>query len=329
MHVEPYPPAGPYEAVNFSYDPGWYSDPRLTTNNRVASKTSALQMGSLATYVNGTRSGVCNIKGMFYGYKYGGSLSDWVAGNMNASPYNMGYLLTCGYIQDALVFTCPSHVPYQAGYTDRVRFNCNKDCPYRLTLPAYWKMLGGFQARHFTHGNYAGLPSAWASGTQNQVETHYAYRNPPIWKSAATDYYCVTNPNITITFTYTKPAIPMVPGNPQFPTQRMLGGRMLVSDSFARASSADGSGGFAPYPEGWTGDAVRTHGDGYNVLYGDAHVEWYGDAQQTIAWWKMLGKDVDILHTVASSYTSQGPWQIFHLFDRQAKMDLSVVFPKP
>ena len=329
-HVEALPAAaGDYPNVNFSQDPGWYKDPRLATDNQIAAKGNIPQQGLYGaggSYVNGTRSGACWVDTMFYGLKPDATaFTDWAAGKLNASPQGLGKLLTGGYLSSVLINACPSHEPNRIS-DGRYRFNCNKDCSFRIVMPWQWKLLGGLDGAALTHGDYGAADQASYAGsvpTMNKVSSHYSYRLPPVWKSLNHDLYCKTNPGVTLTFAYAKPTIEMIPGNPQFPTQRALGGRMLVSDSFARSSTNT-----AACPTwGLYGDGLRTHQDGYNVLYGDGHVAWYGDPQQRIAWWRNYGsKDRDLACAAAGS-SVQGPWAIFHQFDRAAGIDVDIVFP--
>ena len=83
---------------------------------------------------------------------------------------------------------------------------------------------------------------------------------------------------------YTKPRVFAKPGTPPFKTQKILGSRAIVSDSFSLNfdDSDIGYGGWRdPYPgKGWYG-----HRDGYNVLYGDWSARWYGDPQQRLMYW--------------------------------------------
>ncbi|HRU06166.1 MAG TPA: type II secretion system protein [Candidatus Brocadiia bacterium] len=325
-----------YTNISYSMDPGWYQDPRVAApDNIVASKVNAMQIGWYpAGWANAGRCGASSIDTLFYGFKVNAtSANNWQAGYLNTSPVNMGFLLTAGYLSTGLTFACPSHLPYSSPTYNRkwYRYDSNKDSAWRIAMPDQWKMLGDLSARSFTHGDYraAMLAHAVTTYTMNKVAAHYSYRLAAVFTStsfdpaivAAYQPYCRGLSGVTTTFTYTKPTIEMIPGNPQFPTPRVLGGRAIVTDSIARSSTAS-----PPDLAGKMGDGMRTHVDGYNVLYGDSHVEWYGDPQARIGWWKMLSKDVDILNTCVYS-SSYGPWNIFHLFDRKAGMDTAVTFP--
>ena len=79
---------------------------------------------------------------------------------------------------------------------------------------------------------------------------------------------------------WTKPMVITTPGGPLFKTQKMLGGRAIVSDSFSKPSLDTG------IPEATRiGMGQYAHRDGYNVLYGDWSAKWYGDPQQRLMWW--------------------------------------------
>ena len=74
-------------------------------------------------------------------------------------------------------------------------------------------------------------------------------------------------------------------GGPAFKTQKTLGGRSLVSDTFSRGfmdtCNQYESSYNSPYQPG---KGEYAHRDGYNVLYGDSSAKWYGDPQQRIMW---------------------------------------------
>ena len=69
-----------------------------------------------------------------------------------------------------------------------------------------------------------------------------------------------------------------------FPTQRVLGARALVCDSFEKDRTANDTTGVAAAR---ASAGMQMHREGYNVLYGDGHASWYGDPQQRVIWWPM------------------------------------------
>ena len=73
-------------------------------------------------------------------------------------------------------------------------------------------------------------------------------------------------------------------GGPAFKTQKLLGGRALVSDAFGRGHSQSFSSLYTTAQAEW-GDGWYSHREGYNVLYGDWHAKWYGDPKQRYIWW--------------------------------------------
>jgi prepilin-type N-terminal cleavage/methylation domain-containing protein len=79
---------------------------------------------------------------------------------------------------------------------------------------------------------------------------------------------------------WTKPRVPMDANVPAFRTQKLLGGRAIMSDMFGRPRK---KGNYTV--EDCPGEGLLAHKDGYNVLYGDGSTRWYGDPQQEFIWW--------------------------------------------
>ena len=99
----------------------------------------------------------------------------------------------------------------------------------------------------------------------------------------------------TIYLPGTKPLATCRLGRQIFPTQRALGSRALVCDTFARRNVTYGK---VTLDEAvWANDnpdygaayGLQAHVQGYNVLYADGHASWYGDPQQRIIWWPIMG----------------------------------------
>ena len=144
-----------------------------------------------------------------------------------------------------------------------------------------------------------------------------------------------------LTMADTNPGVTVTSGCPAFKTQKILGGRALISDTFSKGFSAGG-----PDSLGATfGKAFYAHRDGYNVLYGDWSAKWYGDPQQKIMWWPRnptLGAFVNdyasglqSLSVAAVSYASSvggapsytfplpnGSQAVWHLLDVAAGVDV-------
>jgi len=87
---------------------------------------------------------------------------------------------------------------------------------------------------------------------------------------------------------HTKPATPISAGAPLFKSQKLLGDRAIISDSFSNGlASKISDGGTSLDVANWTqfpGMAAYAHRDGYNVLYGDWSAKWLGDPDQKIMW---------------------------------------------
>jgi len=194
----------------------------------------------------------------------------WEAGNLNMAPNGLGYLVINGYMEDAKTLYCPTvggTMPTQgvAGwYLDEFK---------RAGSIGELQRAGGTDGRTITHGDWSWLPllgraadNAWGKGLQ----CDYNYRNTPNqllnrW-SQAVDYDRIP---------YTRPAVELIIG-PIFRTSKILGGRAIVSDTFSK-----GRGQKTTDP----GYGIYAHREGYNVLYGDWHAQWYGDPQQRIIYW--------------------------------------------
>jgi len=142
---------------------------------------------------------------------------------------------------------------------------------------------------------YASDDSGWRLMTTRMVLSHYNYRLVPVvsfgmhnsqpnWDNG---FYSTAAPSDDIIpaarLHMTKPATNFRLGEPTFKTQRALGDRAIMCDSFEKDfnQSAD----LTITPRTRPGAAIYGHRDGYNVLYGDGHAAWYGDPQQNIIYW--------------------------------------------
>ena len=93
---------------------------------------------------------------------------------------------------------------------------------------------------------------------------------------------------------------------PTFKNVRELAGRALVADTFDRADSM---------PRGL---GANGHLGGYNVLYGDGHVNFYNDPEKTVADWVFVGSGA-----TNNDLTISGPEgeRVWHLFDLAEGID--------
>jgi len=200
----------------------------------------------------------------------GWSASDLAAGKLNMGPLNMGYLLWGNYIQDSRLFFCPTvgdSMPDDRGYYAG---------QHRYSKIRHLKLLGGFQPKDMFYGDcadmkivgggsscYTGLsPTVGVYGRGFQCD--YGYRCA--FKIGNDDYSQIK---------WVKPAQCVYNGEPWFKTTKQLGGRALAVDSFGK---------FRKVPSTTAGYGWYAHKDGYNAVYGDYHVAWYGDPQQRFIW---------------------------------------------
>ena len=218
-------------------------------------------------------------------------------GSLSAGPSGLGYLSVCGYVGDASLFYCPSSeaMPRLWYQSWAMGVESLRDL----------KSLGGADGATLTHGNWFetlyNKAAAWGGSTKDYVTNktwspiaygHYAYRGMPLFNpSRGAPQNIVANLGTQRVFPGVRPIIDVDMGNtadpagawsrllgrPPFKTVRALGGRALVSDVFGRCQSTTD----ATHNKG---AGVYAHRSGYDVLYADGHVAWYGDPQESFIW---------------------------------------------
>jgi len=227
-------------------------------------------------------------------------------GDLNMAPVNLGFLVYCNHLSDVRSFFCPS-AKVMSGW----------DSPW--DNPRDMKTAGGFDRNTLMYGNWSGMPTCpFATINFRMLRIPYNYRNAV----AGHREIPLSEP---LEVFHTSPRVTTHSNCPYFKTERLLGDRALVADTFRkpRNSPADEPGG-----------GHYAHRTGYNVLYGDAHVAWYGDPQGRIAHWPM-SPDWSI-NLSASGYTGDYFGEadprttlsksmatlIWHLFDEHAGVDV-------
>jgi len=236
-------------------------------------------------------------------------------GRMHTAPMNLGYLAVNGYLGDTRTFFCPSGsaMPKYLSLS-----GANSDWGIATTQRHYLstltdlKALGEYHGRSLTHGNYAAAygvngwtysrfkfwdymgvvdgshmwePLPWArkygSGQAEGMCAPLAFMGQYMYRNAA------FTPNINFDAVepiyWIRPNIRGYPGSAIFKTQKLLGGRAIVTDDWMRSNKQMKSATYAP------GHGMMCHRGGYNVLYGDWSASWYGDPQQRIAWLDIAG----------------------------------------
>ena len=210
-----------------------------------------------------------------------------VAGELNLAPLGMGYLVACGYASDARIFFCPSsggNMALPSGHMAESTTVANH--VKAASSVADLKRAGGFGAEAIMKGDWSWLPMYSRNFFQGRaVISDYAYRNMPVTNGW---YYVGADARPEVYLRGTKPGVVAEIACPAFKTQKTLMGRAIVADSFARnfsdyAFEEDPGMQYGCGP----GDGYYAHRDGYNVLYGDWHVKWYGDTNQRFIWWPL------------------------------------------
>ena len=270
-----------------------------------------------------------------------------------AAPMGLGYLAATGYMDDLKTYYCaswditPDRLDDSTGLYD-LYYNSGIEKGVVNTTRAV-QALGGFGAKHMTHGNYraAGDTGAtnqdYLAGTTVGMDSSYSYRN--------FDVSCKGSdvaPGTDLPVHWTRPFVKTDVGCPSFKTDRLLGGRSIAADTFLRTGKDCNVGGAYGVKPGL---GIYHHRDGYNVLYGDGHAAWYGDPQQRIAWfvqgpatdgtpavtmpgYEPFNSDSATYGTAASTLMSSGHLAkdaikaasgrqtIYHMFDAPAGVDL-------
>jgi hypothetical protein len=167
----------------------------------------------------------------------------------------------------------------------------HKALAYGNWLGFYQAALGSLAAQGWWCSMPAGPPSvAWTQGAYVGAQCDYNYRNVP-----AVITIDKTGPGQPVIATsvylgYTKPAVAVEAGSATFKTQKLLGGRALVTDSFSKRKYMQRfyEGGSPGWDGTWSdpfGKAQYAHRAGYNALYGDWSAKWYGDDDGVLMWW--------------------------------------------
>ena len=301
------------------YDAGFYIDPRLKREHPSNPERYRVRTGSMLSgrwkvfnvhnyYYHQPQAPVCQFRAIFAGDKGSveySNIDDWsppkdydsahpnpVPGELNLAPLGLGYLVSEGYAGDAKFLFCPStggNMPVPLGQCATIPDVWGTRLPNdAATSVKDLQRAGGFDAKSIMYGDWDWIPYWNTSNFKGRaILGDYAYRNMPV----VTGYTFASGPGILPTTTRvqmkgTKPRVTAEVACPAFKTQKLLGGRAIVSDSFARTCQAD-----TPPPVDLTapGDGWYAHREGYNVLYGDSHIAWYQDGRGRFTWWPLEG----------------------------------------
>jgi prepilin-type N-terminal cleavage/methylation domain-containing protein len=241
-------------------------------------------------------------------------------------PVGLGNLVTADYIKDAKVFFCPSAegMPWDAGAANA---GISKGDLATLMLNTGLDDSGALRGGNYpqlayNHGGQ--VVSGEQEGWENQLNVYgfqcsYNYRGVPISASGAPVCYtgigkggvpytgpdlqtvCPGVPRDAPDWPYrtfadfadtTTPALKAYTGCPQFKTQKLLGNRAIVSDTFSKWDEAPQS----VYAPNLTvtetlGYGNFAHKTAYNVLYGDWHATLVSDTEGKILHWSEANAD--------------------------------------
>lgn len=273
-------------ALNTWWDAGLYRDPKLegtVYNAALRTNGTFINDGPLsATYLWNYDAPITRSRTLFAGdnvltgFRYT-ARSATTAGNLNMAPLGLGNLVVGGYVGDVRVFYCPSvggNMPLpsaQYGYT-------LTPIQAAHSLPDL-KRAGGFDAKSIMYGDWSWLGQYVERGFKGKaVVGDYAYRNMPVVTGCGNN----SPARYKVLIRHTAPYVSAEVGAPAFRTQKLLGSRAIVADAFGRGYNN----------ERWNqlsfnvppGNGYYGHREGYNVLYGDWHVTWYGDPQERFIW---------------------------------------------
>jgi len=241
----------------------------------------------------------------------------------------LGFLLEKNYIGDARTFFCPStggNMPPDRCW-NQFHSYYPEDRPRAATSPRDLQRAGGFDHQALSHGDWTWLPrwgqddATWFPGLA--VQSDYSYRNVPVtifWYSgwsAGTPWQedSIWKSHCRVYQSYTKPRVAVETGTATFKTQKLLGSRAIVTDSFSWHNVV-----------GWQVNYVDpglpsmlwyAHRDGINVLYGDWSAKWYGDSKETLLWPRWWSYDNGPRVTAGSDTTNNRIWNFWSYPDEQ------------
>ena len=248
-------------------------------------------------------------------------------------PMGLGVLLYGGYLADYATLYCPS--ARGATVTDG-----GKRVPTaQLQNLTAARRTGAATGKGLFYGDftwvtdYDGIKNG-GNDTQLTLRCQYNYR-ACIYAPGGANHSAIADeyhyPSWRMPLPGTRPKVECWAGSQMFPSQRVLGGRALLCDSFEK------------YTSNLTTCVLRsmgmqTHKDGYNVLYGDGHAEWYGDPQQRIIWWPMKDcgqgvelKEANMMGGMLYYYYAEGNrlgqgHTVWHMMDNANEVDTGVAY---
>jgi prepilin-type N-terminal cleavage/methylation domain-containing protein len=283
-----------------AHDAGIVADPRTGENVT----TGPSYGGTGDRYSKAAASPVSMFRTIYAGRAQ--SETDYQNGTIShaMAPIGLGYLLDTGYLGDARTFFCPTVGGSMPADNTRTVEKTDEGglAATAATGARDFKRAGGFDAKTATTGDWRWL-GRWSwedvrgygyvySG--RAIQSDYNYRNVPCgirwdngWGAPVAHPTSANGYLQPMIIGYTKPGHVAYGGHPIFKTQKQLGSRAIVTDSFSQHQPSERSGWEdVQSPDLEKGASFYSHREGYNALYGDWSAKWYGDPQQNILWWQ-------------------------------------------
>jgi len=196
------------------------------------------------------------------------------------APVNVGYILDGGYLADYAACFCPSAAGMET--------TAENSADSLENLRQVRACAASTDARSLFLGNYSKLTwfgGSWDANNRGYwrlfVASSYNYRATPYGTGDAS-----MDSTTLVSVGGTKPLAYGHNGGQVFPTQRALGGRALLCDSFEKGHVQNTDSLAAKTKAARYSAGMQAHREGHNVAYGDGHVAWHGDPQGVFIWFE-------------------------------------------
>ena len=299
------------QVLDLRESPGFYTAQNFGPGTGTSTTFAANGMGYAGSYNYGGANDhprpLCAWRTVAISANYG---RDNPYGYLSMAPHGLGYLPVLNYMGDIRTLYCPTATNMPGDFEHDYQLNGAKVIDDNKVL----RPLANIQDLHaHGHGNWDGKTlthgdmSQWAYVRWNNpqcgqvaIQSSYNYRNVPVFYTGAPANVKYFSDGTTLipencrlpgTMPYAHPRVKVDWLAPAFKTQKILGGRAIVTDSFSadrRGTNVDPT--TANQTTGY-GDSVYrfgkgwySHRDGYNVLYGTGSAKWYGDPQERLIW---------------------------------------------
>ena len=213
--------------------------------------------------------------------------ASFAEGRLNMGPVGLGMVLVGGYLTDATSFYCPSAGGELHG--DEVYVGDLRNGS--LSSPADWRQAGGFSRETLLFGAWTTPPG------RRYLYSDYHYRNIPLGCLYTWHTFVMDRRDPSTRLPGTRPYVNVRNGAPFVPTQRLLGPRAFIADTFTKGISYSFLGkarnadygitnryAYASVTAAIPGAGIKAHRQAYNVLYGDGHAKMWGDPQERLIW---------------------------------------------